>query len=270
MATVVGIGLAAVALSSYGAVEPQIDWSHARDLLQGAVEGDFDNAATSPGPCTLLPARAGEWNYSVLAGDEQGKQSVTEYYPLTDEEHVGVWQIRTGDNHLLSLNVSDDVAEITSVVDTSRNLLIEYTPPEPMMIAGMKPGQSVTKEIDVRVVSLSQPSQEKATGKMTLHLSYLGQVRLTTDAGDFNAHVFQSDIASKVGPLNQKDTAFNFLAENTGIVARVTRMHLHAMIVYNKNKRDAYLLREIDDSGGSDAESQAGDGCAFVAGATIP
>ncbi len=270
LATVLGTGLIACALSSNAAVEPQIDWNHARALLQAAVEGDFDTTAKSPSPCTLLPAEAGKWNYSVLAGDEQGKQSVTAYHPLTDEEHVGVWQILTGDNHLLSLTVSDDVAEITSVVDTSRNLLIEYIPPEPMIIAGMKPGQSVTKDIKVRVVSVSQPSQEKATGKMTLRLSYLGQIRLASEAGNFNAHVFQSDIASKVGPLDQKDTAFNFFAENTGIVARVTKMHLHAMIVYNKNKRDAYLLREKEDSGDSDAKSPAGNGCAFVAGATAP
>ncbi len=140
LATVLGTGLIACALSSNAAIEPQIDWNHARALLQTAVEGDFDTTATSPSPCTLFPAGAGKWNYSVLAGDEQGGQTVTEYRPLTDEEHVGVWQILTGDNHLLSLNVSDDVAEITSVVDTSRNLLIEYAPPEPMIIAGMKPG----------------------------------------------------------------------------------------------------------------------------------
>ncbi|UCE89338.1 MAG: hypothetical protein JSW10_00395 [Pseudomonadota bacterium] len=241
---------------------PIVSLDEAIALLGEGVVGQKLADEPLPDPHLLLPSRAGVWTYSIVGGTDKGQVDTIHLRKIEDEHHPHLWQRERPDKHLISLHVQEHVVAITSIIVPEHNLLIEYGPDEMLIPQGMKVGTTVKHRSKVRTVSLNRPSHERAKGFLDLVLTYIGRFRISTPIGEFDTYLMRTDIESKVGPVHQTDTIYNFYAKDVGVVARVARLNVHAVLVYRSDHRNAYLLSEqprFEDSAGKAVDRSAAE-----------
>ncbi|MGD9744342.1 MAG: hypothetical protein AB7V53_16990, partial [Dongiaceae bacterium] len=114
---------------------------------------------------------------------------------------------------------------------------------EPLIIAGMKPGESRQFPVDVKVADLSDPTDIDHTGSLTITYTYIGAYKITVPAGTYDAALIRWNYKGSVGPADIEETEYRFISPNAGMIAMIENRHISAMLVYSDKTKLGKLLQ---------------------------
>jgi len=106
----------------------------------------------------------------------------------------------------------------------------------------MKPGDSQSVTIDVKVYDLSSPNEVSHSGSLQLTYSYIGAYKVTVPAGSYDAALLKWDYNGSVGPASVQDTQYRLVAKDVGIVASIEKKKISAMLFYHDNSNTGRVL----------------------------
>lgn len=227
---------------------PILSFNDAVTLLGQGVVGESLPASPIPDARTLLPNKLGTWTYKVVSGKDAGSTRTNVLKTTTDPQERGLWQRHNPGNRVFSITASEQALTVESLGVFDHNLLIEYLSGELLVRKGMKPGDKINHKTNVRAVKLNHPSHVRSTGYLDITVTYMGRRKVTTPAGQFDTYLIRRDITSDVSPVKQEDTIYAFYADNVGIVAQVSHLDVHAVLVYHQNTRTGLVLQSLPTS----------------------
>lgn len=209
-------------------------------LSRASVTAPFKDAGVefTPRPHT---------SYSLITYGAGAGTNVSESYSLITSGSRSIWRRTGAPGHETDFVITPDGVFKTRLTNPDHQLVFEYTPGEPEVIAGMAPGESRQFTYSVRAAKQSDLTQTEATGQINVDFSYLGQFQVTTPAGTITAHGFNKVLTGKIGPTNNNTSLYVFYAAGFGEVARIDHTDIHALMLYNRDSRTAYLLQKLPD-----------------------
>ena len=153
-----------------------------------------------------------------------------------------LWRIETDqDVRFGEVDENGDVVLYT-YHNLKQGVMTRYSPGEPVLLKGIRPGESRDFEVEVEIFDLARPDHRKHRGRFKIVYSYVGAYEVNVPAGTFDAALFSWSYDGKVGPATIKDTQYWFVAEGVGAVARVHRKNISAMLVYSDKDKIAEVL----------------------------
>jgi len=124
----------------------------------------------------------------------------------------------------------------------AEGVITRYAPPEPMVLKGMKPGESRTSKSNVKVYDLAHPDKLSHQGYLEVKFTYVGAYRVTVPDGTYEAVLLSWQYNGKIGPAKVDDLQYRLLAADVGTVAMVERKNVSAMMVYSDHSKTASVL----------------------------
>jgi hypothetical protein len=162
---------------------------------------------------------------------------------LERDQSGASWKIQTGAKDLAFIQLgSDQNILILSEQDTDQGVVTRFSPAEPILVVGMKPGDSQSVTIDVKVYDLSSPNEVSHSGSLQLTYSYIGAYKVTVPAGSYDAALLKWDYNGSVGPASVQDTQYRLVAKDVGIVASIEKKKISAMLFYHDNSNTGRVL----------------------------
>jgi len=214
------------------------------DLLGAGVVGE--PVAGGPLTAKFVPLRAGTWTYQIASGDKQGQSEQHVVRPLEHDPSGADWHYAVADTGAVLIDQLDDGGlTFLSEQDDAQKVITRYDPAEPGLLTGLEPGDSRTSTIAVKVADLSSPDVVSHSGTLDVTYSYLGNYKVTTPAGTYDAALIKWTYKGKVGPADVDDTQYRFFAENVGMVASVDKLEVSALLVYQSHTKFGKLLARI-------------------------
>lgn len=186
---------------------------------------------------------AGTWTEKLTGGDDIGKSLTRSLAPKKGTGPSGKWRATVGDNLVLFVTKTDagDIV-VPGDIEHDHGVLTRYTPPEPVITKGMKPGQSRKLDIDVKVYDATNPDHLSHSGNLALIYTYAGAYKVTVPAGTFDALLITWQYKGSVGPASVDDKVYRFFAPGIGPVARIELKHISAFLVYNDDEKVGMVL----------------------------
>ncbi len=223
---------------------PDADRAEIEKYLGKGVVGDAVAAAPLGAPDSYLPSAGGQMSFQVI---EVGEDPATEVHSVknaadptfspgldyTVGERGSAYLQKTADGNLL----------ITGQQDLDNKVLSRFSPGEPLIIAGMKPGESRQFPVDVKVADLSDPTDIDHTGSLTITYTYIGAYKITVPAGTYDAALIRWNYKGSVGPADIEETEYRFISPNAGMIAMIENRHISAMLVYSDKTKLGKLLQ---------------------------
>ena len=237
--------LAGPATSPAGAADPiplpQADSAVLQQQLGNGVVGDA--VAAAPLTAADIPLREGTWTFKVVSGNKQGQTEQDVLTQLQRDQSGASWKIETGAKDLAFIQLgSDQNVMILSEQDTDQGVITRFSPAEPILVVGMKPGDTQSVTIDVKVYDLSSPNEVSHSGSLQLTYSYIGAYKVTVPAGSYDAALLKWDYNGSVGPASVQDTQYRFVAKDVGIVASIEKKKISALLFYHDNSNTGRVL----------------------------
>lgn len=176
--------------------------------------------------------------------DGKSASDVTETLSKLSKSKFGAtWQRVVGDDSIDYLASDSDGIRLHALHNERQKVVSAFSPPEPMMPQGIKPGYKHTEQIHVKVYSAHNINHLEYTGKLTLNFHYIGTFELQTPAGKFHAILLYSHYHGKVGPATVTNENYVFYAKDIGEVAAVERRNVSAMFIYHNNTTRGRVLK---------------------------
>lgn len=226
---------------------PDSDRAQLEQYLGTGVVGDALPSPALMGPEAYLPAKGVALSYRVI---EVGKDPSTEthkYGDATEAPFAPGWHLTRDPLGAAYLQkTSDGGVAIVAQQDLANKVLSRFTPGEPMVVGGLRPGESRQFTVKVEVSDLSDLTDIEHTGSLDITYSYIGTYAVTVPAGKFNAALIRWDYKGKVGPAHIEETQYRLLAEKAGMVAMVEVRSIHAMLVYGDHTKLGKLLEKVE------------------------
>jgi hypothetical protein len=215
----------------------------ALELLGSGVVGDPIDAA--PLAAADIPLREGTWVYQVVAGKQKG-QTENEILTQLERDPSGAsWKLETGAKDLAFIQLGDNQdIEVVSEQDTDQGVVTRFSPAEPILTTGMRPGDSKKVTIGVKVYDLSSPDEVSHSGSLDLEYSYVGAYKVTVPAGSYDAALLRWVYDGSVGPASVDDTQYRFIAKDVGIVASIEKKRISALLLYHDNSNTGRVLQK--------------------------
>jgi hypothetical protein len=138
---------------------------------------------------------------------------------------------------------ADGGAAIMGEQDLEEKVLSRFTPGEPLIVAGLAPGESRKVTVQVAVSDLSDPTDIDHKGSLDITYSYIGAYKVTVPAGSYDAVLIKWHYEGSVGPADVEQTEYRFIAPGAGMVAMVESRHISAMLVYNDKTKLGKLMQ---------------------------
>lgn len=226
-----------------GAALPQAD----RTALERGLGKDVVGDAVAAGPLAAqdIALREGSWTYQVVSGQNQGQTETDVLTQLKRDQSGASWKYQTGAKDLAFIQRGGDQnIAILSEQDTDQGVITRFSPAEPILVVGMRPGDAKTVTIGVKVYDLSSPDEVSHTGSLDLTYSYIGAYKVTVPAGSYDAALLRWDYDGSVGPASVKDTQYRFLAKDVGIVASIEKKKISALLLYHDNSNTGKVLEK--------------------------
>ena len=212
--------------------------------LGAGVVGDPVPSAPLMATDAYLPPKGTVMTYRVL---EQGEKARTETHKVeetTDPKFKPGWRyVADPLGALYFQSSSDGGAVIAGEEDRDNEVLSRFSPGEPLMIVGLKPGESRKVAVNVQVSDISDPKDITHKGNLEVTYTYIGAYKVTVPAGSFDAELIRWDYRGSVGPADIEQTDFRFIAPHAGMVAMVQNRHVSAMLIYNDKRKLGKLLQ---------------------------
>jgi len=196
-------------------------------------------------PLKLMPFKKATWHYRMTYGKQKGQTIKHVYEPLDNGPSGANWKVTTGETDILFFKQTGQ-GEIDFVrhSELDQGLVVTYLPPDPLVVKGMKPGDTHKAHFDVKVYYLKQPDKLKHSGELDLILQYVGAYQVTTPAGTYEAVLIKSTYNGKIGPAKVEDFQYRLLAEDMGIIAEIEKKDISAFLVYKEHLKVGKVLVE--------------------------
>jgi hypothetical protein len=224
---------------------PAADQQEIEKLLGKGIVGDAQSASPLGSPESYLPPKGSSMTYQVV---EKNKK-ITEAHKLEDTTDASLapgWQYsveKAGAAYFQK--VSDGSLHTVAEQDLGNKVLSRFSPGEPMIIPGLKPGESRKSTLQVAVYDLSDLKKVSHSGSLDVTYTYVGTYRVTVPAGTYDAALIRWDYAGEIGPADIKDSQYRFLAPGAGMVAMVQIRSISAMLIYNDHTKRGKLLQGL-------------------------
>jgi hypothetical protein len=220
---------------------PQDDRATLEQLLGAGVVGDPVEA--SPLTPADIPLREGTWTYQIVAGNKQGQTESDVLTQLKRDQSGASWKVEMGSKDLAFVEAGpDDNIAVLSEQDTDQGVITRFSPAEPILTNGMRPGDNQNVTIAVNVYDLSDPQEVSHSGSLNLEFSYIGAYKVTVPAGSYDAALLKWVYDGSVGPASVKDTQYRFVAKDVGIVASIEKKRISALLLYHDNSNTGRVL----------------------------
>lgn len=183
------------------------------------------------GPDLRAPAATLEWK--VAAPLEVGERT----YAITSGEHAGkelnVTTARSADRwtatytlagatdplRIDTLQERSDALVLLETITPSENAISRYDPPLTVLPARLAPGEPHEQTVMLSVHPVSDPSRTTQQGPAKQTLTLEGAERITTPAGDFDAHVVRAKLDINLPGATVNRESFSWYAPGDGLVA---------------------------------------------------
>jgi hypothetical protein len=191
-----------------------------------------------------LPPKGTAITYRVI---EEGEKPRTETHKVADTTNPKFkpgWRYSVDPVGAMYFQpAADGGATIVGEEDLDNKVLSRFTPGQPLMIPGLKAGESRQVAVNVQVSDLKKPDKITHKGNLTITYTYVGSYKVTVPAGSFDAQLIKWDYQGEVGPADIKQTDFRFIAPHAGMVAMIQSKHISAMLIYNDKTKLGKLLQ---------------------------
>ena len=158
---------------------------------------------------------------------------------------AGAWTLNTTNRDIKYFQLKDGDLMLPTEVNINQGVATIFDPPEPVLLAGLKTGESRTVESKIAVYDLHKPKDKKYTGTLKFTYADKGAWRVAVPAGTFDARLIVVTAEGKIGPGNIRSGYLVFYAKDVGRVAFVARRHVSAYLVYNKTTQHAMVLEKM-------------------------
>ena len=222
---------------------PAADKAQLEALLGEAIVGE---ALPSPPLSTIdtyMPRKGSSISYQVLEAKKPASTEMHKVDDATEAEYSPGWRYSIeGVGAQYFMPGSNGGVDIAAEQDLDHKVLSRFTPGEPLIIPGLKAGDSKTSTLKVAVYDLSDLNKVSHSGSLDVTYTYVGTYRVKVPAGTYDAALIRWDYAGKVGPATIKDSQYRFLAPKAGMVAMIQIRSISAMLVYNDHTKRGKIL----------------------------
>jgi hypothetical protein len=213
----------------------------AQQYLPGVVGQPVPAFTIDPGLASLS---AGTRQYQIVSGPNAGSTEQHVIAAVPGDTSGTRWRYTLGDRSVFLQLVPGQSLNIVSEQDGDQGVLTQYSPPEPLLIAGMNAGDTKSETLNVNVYDLSDPSDLEHQGSLDVTLTYVGAYRVTVPAGTYDAALLRWTFNGKIGPATVEDTQARFVAPNVGMVAAAEKRDVAAFLIYNDNTKVGKVLAQ--------------------------
>lgn len=209
-----------------------------KDVVGKAVPGNPIADAAK-----FFPFEDGAWSFRFTSGKNKGETQDQKFTKLKRDKSGATGRYESGEKDVLFLRRTDD-GNISNVSeqDLNEGVVTRFSPPEPIYVSGMNPGESKKTTIGVKVYDLAHPDHLTHSGSLDLTYSYLGAYEVTVPAGSYHAALIKWDYQGKVGPAKIEDTQYRFMAEGAGVVAMIEKKNISAVLIYHDHSKYGKVL----------------------------
>lgn len=243
---VIAVSLPPRSAAAEGAVIPlpSADREEIEKLLGAGVVGDPQPAMPLGSPESFLPPKGSSMSYQVIEKNKKTPEA-HKLEDTTDASLAPGWHYSVEKaGAAFFQTASDGSLHTVAEQDLGNKVLSRFAPGEPMIIPGLKPGESRKSTLQVSVYDLSDLKKVTHSGSLDVTYTYVGAYRVTVPAGTYDAMLIRWDYSGKIGPANIKDSQHRFLAPGVGMVAMAQMRSITAMLIYNDHtKRGKVLVR---------------------------
>lgn len=246
----VGIALlASMGLSRAGAADPVIplpdeDRERLEKGLGPGIVGKAVAAPTIDDPATFLKVAGGRsWRFRYTSGDKKDKVEAFTLSPRKRPTGELIWKADTGPTTSMYLRTgSDGSIELVSDENRDEGVITRYSPPEPLWVSNLKPGDVRRSKHDVKVYDLNDPKDVSHRGYLNLVYTYVGAYEITVPAGTFEVVLLRWEYKGKIGPASIEDVQYRLLAKDIGPVALIEKFDASAFLVYQNHTKVGRVL----------------------------
>ena len=185
------------------------------------------------------------WQMKVISGNARGTIERGSAKLLNRPDHAG-FRIDTGDGRNVLFGQVDAKGNLMcyAAQDNQEGVVSRFSPPQPIVLAGLVPGESRQVISYVSVADLSQPDVQTHSGKLNIEFQFVGAYRVHVPAGTIDAVLFKTRLTGRIGPAAIDDTIYRFFAKNSGLVAEVETNNVSAILIYHEKTRIGKVLLE--------------------------
>lgn len=224
---------------------PAADKKQIEKLLGSGVVGDPQPSAPLGTPESYMPPKGSQLTYQVV---EKGKK-VEERHKvgdITDASLAPGWEYSIEKEGAGFFQTAPDgnlyMVEENDVVNKMQT---RYTPGDPLIIAGLKPGESRKLTEQVATYDLSDLSEASHSGSLDVIYTYVGTYSVKVPAGAYNAVLIKWEYKGEIGPADIEDSQYRFIAPGAGMIAMAQIRSISAMLIYNDHTKRGKLLAKI-------------------------
>ncbi len=191
----------------------------------------------------FFPFEHGSWTFKFTSGKNKGKLQEQSFKPTKKDESGETGRYQNGKDQVYFLIRSQDGGiSVVSEQDSKQGVISRFSPPEPIYVGGLKPGESKRYTLGVKVYDLSDPKDVTHSGSLDLTYSYVGAYEVTVPAGTYEAALLRWDYNGEVGPASVEDTQYRFLVEGVGVIAMIEKKNISAMLIYHDHAKFGKVL----------------------------
>jgi hypothetical protein len=208
-------------------------------LLGEGVIGKAVAARAIEKPVAWYPLDDRVLSYEITGGRGAGSTQDHVFEHLESDPPRG--SALLGDALLYLGTATDGTIVIQAEETLGAKMLSRFTPPQPLVPAGIKVGDTTEAETDVAVYRVGRPDRVKHTGALRVSCRYLGAFEVRVPSGRYTAALLKSTFEGKIGPAMVRETEYRFLAEGVGTVAMVVKRNNSAVLIY----RDRFEVGKV-------------------------
>ncbi|MGH6644843.1 MAG: hypothetical protein ACRED3_19330, partial [Bradyrhizobium sp.] len=222
---------------------PSDDRAQIEKYLGKGVVGDPVAAAPLMTLDKYLSPQGTASSYQVKDSDGKTRTEKHEGEQTTDPMFAPGWRYSAESVGAIFLQKTPEGgAIIAGEQDFDEKVLSRFTPGNPLIIAGLAPGQSQKVTVKVAVSDLSDPTDVNHKGTLNITYTYIGAYKVTVPAGSYDAVLIKWQYEGSVGPADVEETEYRFIAPGAGMVAMVESKHITAMLIYSDKTKLGKLL----------------------------
>src|SRR5215510_10947615 len=196
---------------------PSADRAQLDKYLGTGVVGDPVAAGALLPADRYLPATGAVMTYRVLEKGEKPRIETHEVEENTDPMFAPGWRYARDPIGALFMQATKDGGiVIRGEQDLEEKVLSRFTPGEPLIIAGLKPGESRRVTVKVEVSDLSDPTEINHKGSLDVTCTYIGAYKVAVPAGSYDAVLIRWDYSGSVGPADIELNEYRFIAPHAG------------------------------------------------------
>ena len=222
---------------------PAADKAQLEALLGAAVVGEALPSPPLSPIDTYMPPKGSSISYKILEAKKPAATETHKVEDATEAPYSPGWRyLIEGVGAQYLVPGSNGSVEIAAEQDLDHKVLTRFTPGEPLIIPGLKPGESKSATLKVAVYDLSDLKKVTHSGSLDVTYTYVGTYRVKVPAGTYDAALIRWNYSGKVGPATIKDSQYRFLAPKAGMVAMIQIRSISAMLVYNDHTKLGKIL----------------------------